>query len=121
MPTEDRVYGIRIYEELQTQKGLEVLVSDRRVSYVLYEHKVIMEKRIEYMWQEELIDKELYDTLKETAHLLVTTAFNLIHVCQKYRLRPDKRKDILLVDLLMNLKKEDEILMKYLTQEWKRG
>lgn len=121
LPTEDRVYGIRIYEELQTQKGLEVLVSDRRVSYVLYEHKVIMEKRIEYMWQEELIDKELYDTLKETAHLLVTTAFNLIHVCQKYRLRPDKRKDILLVDLLMNLKKEDEILMKYLTQEWKRG
>ena len=64
LPTEKTVQGIGIYRELCTQKGINLLIADRRISYLLYEHKVIMEKRIEYMWEEKLINEELYKKLK---------------------------------------------------------
>lgn len=119
LPTEKRKFGIDIYEDLCTGEGLDVLVADRRVSYLLYEHKVLMEKRVEYMWRENLLSQEVYEVLKEAAHKMTAVTFNLIHVTQKYRFRPDKREDALLCELLQSIKKEEEILMNQFIGEWK--
>lgn len=118
LPTERSVHGIGIYEELRTQKGINVLISDRRLSYLLYEHKVIMEKRIDYMWHEKLLDKEMYKRLKDVAAKAKATSFNLIHLMQKYRFRPNKRDDVITKQLLTELEENDRTLMKILAYEW---
>ena len=119
LPTEKSIHGIGIYDELCTQKGVNVLIADRRISYLLYEHKVIMEKRIDYMWHEKLLDKDMYKKLKNVAEKTKVTAFNLVHLMQKYRFRPDKRDDIIAKQLLIELKKNDKILMEMLVYEWR--
>ena len=43
---------------------MDLLIADRRLSYLLYEHKVIMEKRIEYMWDEKLLNAEFVQKTK---------------------------------------------------------
>ena len=112
------VQGIGIYRELCTQKGINLLIADRRISYLLYEHKVIMEKRIEYMWEEKLINEELYKKLKLLSQTARTTAFNLVHLMQKYRFRPDKREDGLIKHMISELEENDKKLMYALVYEW---
>ena len=118
LPTEKTVQGIGIYRELCTQKGINLLIADRRISYLLYEHKVIMEKRIEYMWEEKLINEELYKKLKLLSQTARTTAFNLVHLMQKYRFRPDKREDGLIKHMISELEENDKKLMYALVYEW---
>ena len=108
LPTEKTVQGIGIYRELCTRKGINLLIADRRISYLLYEHKVIMEKRIEYMWEEKIINEELYKKLKLFSQTARTTAFNLVHLMQKYRFRPDKREDGLIKHTISELEENDK-------------
>ena len=119
LPAERRVYGMGIYRELKTGQGMDLLIADRRLSYLLYEHKVIMEKRIEYMWDEKLLNQNLYKKLKPLAEKARTTAFNLVHLMQKYRFRPDKREDGLIKQMLSELEENDRKLMQILAYEWK--
>ena len=119
LPTEKTVQGIGIYRELCTQKGINLLIADRRISYLLYEHKVIMEKRIEYMWEEKLINEELYKKIKLFSETARTTAFNLVHLMQKYRFRPDKREDGVIKHMVSELEENDKKLMHALVYEWK--
>ena len=118
LPTEKTVQGIGIYRELCTQKGINLLIADRRISYLLYEHKVIMEKRIKYIWEEKLINEELYKKLKLLSQTARTTAFNLVHLMQKYRFRPDKREDGLIKHMISELEENDKKLMYALVYEW---
>lgn len=118
LPTEKTVQGIGIYRELCTQKGINLLIADRRISYLLYEHKVIMEKRIEYMWEEKLINEELYKKIKLFSETARTTAFNLVHLMQKYRFRPDKREDGLIKHMISEMEENDKKLMYALVYEW---
>ena len=98
---------------------MDLLIADRRLSYLLYEHKVIMEKRIEYMWDEKLLNQNLYKRLKALAEKARTTAFNLVHLMQKYRFRSDKREDGLIKQMLSELEENDRKLMQILAYEWK--
>lgn len=78
-----------------------------------------MEKRIEYMWEEKLINEELYKKLKLFSETARTTAFNLVHLMQKYRFRPDKREDGLIKHMISEMEENDKKLMHALVYEWK--
>lgn len=43
------VYGISIYDELITDKGISMIMSDRRIPYIIFEHKKVMKDRLEYL------------------------------------------------------------------------
>lgn len=115
----ERVYGMKIYEQLQTHKGISALVADRRLSYLLYEHKKLMAERLEYMRAKEMVDVELYLKLKNIANKLVKTSFNLMHTTQKYRFRPEKQNDELLRKQLQELEENDKKMMYGMAYEWK--
>lgn len=120
LPSEERICGLGVYEELKTDTGLDVLVSDRRVSYLLYEHKQIMEKRISYMRHMGIISKNLFEKVEDQMQTLVKLSFNLINVAQKYRMRPSRRSDEKLVTMLDEImKNEKELLMRLLEEgDW---
>ena len=48
-----------------------------------------------------------------------TTAFNLVHLMQKYRFRPDKREDGVIKHMVSELEENDKKLMHALVYEWK--
>lgn len=117
LPTENRIYGIGIYEELKKEKGLDVLVSDRRVSYLLYEHKVIMEKRISYMFHIGILKEKLFFKAEEQIHNLVGQSFNLLNMAQKYRIQPAKRNDETLKKMLDEMKVNEKHLLEKILEE----
>ena len=45
----NRVFGFACYAELMSEKGLNLILKDRRVLHLLYEHKFVMEQRLEYL------------------------------------------------------------------------
>ena len=115
----ERVYGMKIYEQLNTNTGINVLVADRRLSYLLYEHKRLMKERLKYMYTKDLVNVELYQKMSNIADKLVKTSFNLMHTTQKYRFRPDKQNDEILKTQLKELEKNDRKLMQSIVYEWK--
>lgn len=51
-------FGIRIYEELLGDKGLWLITKDRRISFLLYEHKICMKERVLYLAEKGYISRE---------------------------------------------------------------
>lgn len=117
LPSEERVCGLGIYEELKTEAGLRVLVSDRRVSYLLYEHKQIMKRRIIYMGSIGIVSEGLLKKIEKQLQVLVKISFNLLHVAQKYRIRPSRREDEKLIAMLDKLKENEKELLACLVEE----
>lgn len=117
LPSEERVCGLGIYEELKTDAGLNVLVSDRRVSYLLYEHKQIMEKRILYMRSMGIVSESLFEKVGSQMQTLIKISFNLLNVAQKYRIRPSRRNDEKLKAMLDEIKKNEKELLMRLVEE----
>lgn len=117
LPVEERTYGINIYEELKTDKGLDILVSDRRVSYLLYEHKQIMEKRIAYMREMGIVNEGLFAKTESKIRFLIKESFNLLNVAQKYCIRPSRRRDEKLRQMLDAIKENERELIECLLDE----
>lgn len=49
MSTQVKSFGLNVYEQLCTEKGLEVLFRDVRIIHFLVEHKKCMQERIDYL------------------------------------------------------------------------
>lgn len=61
-------YGMKIFDKLRfTERGKYLLINDRRVSYILYEHCVIMKDRLTYM--------------VKNGHICVVAKNDLISLC----------------------------------------
>jgi len=72
LTTETRQYGIMIYNELLTNKGLWLLTKDRRISFLLYEHKQCMAERVQFLKKKGYLSEEDSRELCEKAQELVT-------------------------------------------------
>ena len=102
---DQRSYGLSIYNELKTEQGIQVLISDRRVAHVLWEHKYMMCERILYLMSEQYLPKDsetLYNQMVEVKQLV----FDLKNILLKYQMRPDRIN----VELIQN--RMDEICQK---------
>ena len=56
-------FGVKIYEELLGDKGLWLITRDRRISYLLYEHKICMKERVLYLAEKGYISRENEENL----------------------------------------------------------
>lgn len=48
---ENKTYGIDIYDLLATEEGILKLLDDKRISFLIYEHKKIMCDRIQFLYE----------------------------------------------------------------------
>lgn len=89
------VYGIKIFEQLQnTERGNRLLLEDKRVSFILYEHCKLMLDRLSFLDNRGYIGiyckRELYDKCK----LMVKNAEILKNLVIKNSLQPKYKDNI---------------------------
>ena len=84
-----RHYGVSVYEELKSEKGVQVLIADRRVAHVLWEHKQIMCERIRFLISGKYLpdgSEYLYEGMQEIGRMV----FDLKNILLKYQMRPQR-------------------------------
>lgn len=85
-----RVYGIAYYNELLTEKGMQMLLSDRRAVHLLYEHKALMKERLKYIIYHEAENNDELNRYPEAYSEVVRMAFNIRSLAVKYEISPDE-------------------------------
>lgn len=71
LTSEARQYGIKIYDELLIEKGLWLLTKDRRISFLLCEHKQCMAERLKFLEKKGFLSEEDGRRLGEKVQELV--------------------------------------------------
>lgn len=119
LPQDDRKYGLAIYDGLMSEQGIKVLLSDRRVSYLLWEHKYHMKGRIDYLTAQGIFSKEERESLQKDMTEILDITFNLRNMIQKYQMRPEKTDTELLKKWLSDIKKKEQHLLEKLLKLWR--
>lgn len=111
-------YGIQIFDKLRfTESGKKLLINDRRISFVLYEHCRLMKDRILYMDRNGFLNGNLMDDLLLKCEQMVHDSEILKNSVIKNRLVHTFEKKImdLLEKLYYSEKDFYELLLKILT------
>lgn len=113
LPHDSRKYGINIYDELTKEQGLRSLLYDRRVTHLIYEHKVCMNERLKYLKEKKITTDIQVQVLMEQLAVLINASKKLRNVSLKYSMgeRTQKKYDDL-KQRLIDLKKWDMEFMK---------
>lgn len=118
-PKDNRVYGIKIYEELVKDEGIDLMISDRRIAHVLWEHKKLMIERIEYLEYLKEITWEQRNELIDRFVQIEKLVYNMKNLLLKYQMRPDKTDYRVIRDIINEVRSlETESLLKLLN-DWK--
>jgi hypothetical protein len=93
----ERLYGMRIYEDwLKRDEWLPHFVSDRRIFYLLHEHKQCMKQRIRFLHFKEYIKEIDYRNLDNKMDKIIKTAKTIQLMALKcYNENKEIDKDIL--------------------------
>lgn len=114
-----RVYGIKCYDELLSDKGMERVLADRRILHLLYEHKILMKDRLLYLGFHGAIEKDKLDAYLSDYDEVVRTAFNIRSLAVKYKMKRDEK---LVSKIRMGLKdmrsKEQDILTQVIGRSY---
>lgn len=107
---ENCVYGLKIFEELlETERGRNLVTTDVRVSYILYEHCSIMYDRLSYLKEKRYIrlDSKRYEELESKCIKMVNTARALnLMVVKNIIGKSDDKKVLSELEKLYNAEKE---------------
>ena len=101
-----RRYGLSIYEELKSEKGVQILIADRRVAHVLWEHKQIMCERIRFLISEKYLpdgSENLYEVMQEIQSMV----FDLKNILLKYQMRPERANVQVIQERLSEIQKKE--------------
>ena len=80
-------YGLKIYNGLSTSEGIYKLTYDVRVSYILWEHKIIMKERILYFVKMGVIDRKNKEILLELINVIISHAEKIKYITLKKRMK----------------------------------
>lgn len=119
IPASKRTYGIKIYDELTTDQGIEVLISDRRIAHVLWEHKLCMAERINYITAKGFLTPETGCDLNQKMKELANQIFDLKNILLKYQKRPEKTNYELIKNYLKKIQLEEKQCLEHLIVQWK--
>ena len=86
----NRVFGFACYAELMSEKGLNLILKDRRVLHLLYEHKFVMEQRLEYLAYFENHNAKIRKCF-EDYNDIVGSALNIRNLALKYQINGDEK------------------------------
>jgi len=116
---ESAVYGMKVYDDFLTQKGIDGILDDPRASQLLYEHKKCMRDRVKYLvhcgylpeWTEEQMQQmeEIYQTSQNLRNLIVKYMImkipNARMQCARLLARLKSLEEQLYPELIMQLSK----------------
>ncbi len=120
-PADNRKYGIEIYDELASDMGINVLISDRRISHLLWEHKKIMIRRIRYMQHLRILSDKLLEDAICRYESIEKKVFNLKNILLKIQLRPEKANREALKECLREICEAERVCLTMLLESWPEG
>lgn len=112
VPQTERVYGIKVYQEFLTEAGMEVFLSDKRISHLLYEHKVCMEERIHFLGYKGFLSHEEEEQAAEQAALIKRKMFNVRNLVIKYEISGGQEIIHLIQLLLKEIEQEERNMLQ---------
>ena len=59
-------------------------LKDKRIIYILYEHKLVMKKRLAFFHKNDLISNEQYNVIEQEINAVCDDAEHLLMFCLKY-------------------------------------
>ncbi len=86
MEPRKRVYGIKCYEELLSERGMERVLADRRILHLIYEHKFLMKQRLEFLGFHGALEAGKLELFLSEYDEVVRTAFNIRNLTVKYKM-----------------------------------
>ena len=94
-----RHYGLSVYEELKSEKGVQVLIADRRVAHVLWGHKQIMCERIRFLISGRYLpdgSEYLYEGMQEIGRMVFDLKNILLNIYRSQMVGLITQTDILM-------------------------
>lgn len=109
--SEDGVFGLDVYDEFVNKREcFNHLLSDLRISYLLYEHNLIMKKRMEFLFTVIETEPESKNDINELLNSVVTNSLIAMRLTIKnfYKTTEATKKEILLY--YTRIRNDEEIL-----------
>lgn len=104
----DWVFGIQIYDVLLNNIPL---LKDKKIVYLIYEHKLIMKERVKYLRQKGLIENHEFDKLYDRIDQLEKIALLLLMQCIKYHKKPNVDRENGIHGTITQLRDKDTAFM----------
>lgn len=79
-----RIYGMKCYNVLLSDEGMERLLTDRRILHLFYEHKSLMKDRLSYLKYYGAIEPKAWEEISTNYDEVVRIAFNIRSLSVKY-------------------------------------
>lgn len=121
VPALESNYGIRNYElYLKDTAYGKLFLGDTRLSYLIFEHKVLMIRRIEFLKERRLISEEAAKYAQAIAVGTKEMAEECKNLVIKYKFVKDKRQvEAEVMNRLVDIREQDRTLCTYLSNEMK--
>jgi hypothetical protein len=104
LPIMENTYGQKnLYKYLETKEGQELFLRDKRISHLIYEHKVIMQKRIHFYRERGYLNQKEGEELSNDISELVETSIVCRNLMIKYQYIKEKSR--LKSEIMEQLKK----------------
>lgn len=114
------IYGLKIYKYLcETTEGRECILTDVRISYVMYEHNLLLKEKILFWNKQGCIDENVLEEIMADCDVIISVSKNLIYGVLRNKKNKNTEKVIFdtvnkLYDLEVNLY---EKLLRYIYDE----
>ena len=77
------VYGMELYNVILKKDGLQTFIEDIRISYLFFEHKEIMYKRLRYLKEKKYIKSQKFDCIITNALDICNESKKIMQLCMK--------------------------------------
>lgn len=119
--TENKTYGMALYDMLMTDDGVFKLAGDERMAYLLFEHKKIMRDRVRFLYDRRQLAKDVFSKLYAGFQENYRISEILLNVVLKNKVKPSCDIDVRLRGLLNRLKSSELCLISEMIDELNKG
>ena len=121
IPKGECAYGIDVYDRLIQENTLHRLMNDKRMGYLIYEHKECMYNRLKYVVERGLVEDTLMQPVLRQMKEIRSKALEISDLVLMYLMRPMERFVVKVRTRLQELKEMEQklypILIKLLETE----
>jgi len=101
----DVVFGISVYDNiLNSQENTNRLMDDVRISHFIYEHKMLMVLRVEYLFFKNYIEETDYLNLSMSFEKICSMALSLRNLVLKYKIAKSNKIQSNVMNLLTEIR-----------------
>lgn len=102
------VYGINIFNELSTEKGLDIFMSDIRISFFINEHTQLMRERVIYLINSDILTSDECKEVIDMLNYLCDCTNKVLLLTLKYSMTGSKNISLKVSDKLKDIQRQQK-------------